>query len=393
MKNIKNIVVISVFFLVIGYFSISSVFEKDRDSSDVENRTLAQRPKMSFMKVATGQYFEEFDKYISDQFYGRDSWVRNYIKMNKDVLKKSKVNGLVMGKDGYLLSFNPYKNLQQQKEQSLPYININANNINELNKFIMEKNKKFYFMGVPTQSIYCWDKYPSYLNNLKEKQMFAEEAFFGKLDKNVNAINMRTYFENSNEENLYYKTDHHWNMNGAYIGYNTLMNKIKLDFNCISDPYEKSDYEVKRIDGFNGGYNRQMFWLHNTEDKMELWYPKYDIPSYKKYVDGKADNKLYYIELVHGKNSYSTYMNGDNGEVIFETNRPYLPNALIFGDSFTNPIEPFVSQHFNTTKILDLRHYKTMNLYQYIDNYNPDVVIMVVNTLDIDGAGGNMSFK
>lgn len=381
------------FLISIYFFPIASILQKDRDISDVENRTLAQMPKMSFLKVATGQFFEEFDKYVSDQFYGRDSWVRSYIKMNKDVLKKSKVNGLVVGKDDYLLFFTPNRNLEEQKKESTPYIKTNVNNINELNKFILEKNKKFYFMAVPTQSVYNFDKYPSYLNNSKEKQLFVEETFFNNLDKSINATNMREPFEQSGESNLYFKTDHHWTMNGSFIGYQKLMGEIRKDFTEISEPYEKNNYEIKRYDKFNGSYNRQMFLLHNVNDGLELWYPKYEVPAFKKYVDGKEDNKIYYEENIGARNSYATYMNGDNSEIIFETNRAHLPNVLIFGDSFTNTVEPFIAQHFNTTRILDLRYYKDMNLYDYINKNNPDAVIMIVNSWDLDGAGGNLSFK
>lgn len=32
-------------------------------------------------------------------------------------------------------------------------------------------------------------------------------------------------------------------------------------------------------------------------------------------------------------------MGGDIGESVITTNRPKLPNILIYGDSFTNPLE------------------------------------------------------
>ena len=82
-------------------------------------------------------------------------------------------------------------------------------------------------------------------------------------------------------------------------------------------------------------------------------------------------------------------MGGDFGETILETNRPNLPDALIFGDSFTNALETLLYASFDETRILDLRHYTEKSLKDYISEYQPDIVLCVQNDTFYYTATGN----
>ena len=75
--------------------------------------------------------------------------------------------------------------------------------------------------------------------------------------------------------------------------------------------------------------------------------------------------------------TYGLYMGGDIAETVIRTDRPELPNALIFGDSFTNPVECLAYYSFNELRSVDLRHYTVQSLSDYIAAYQPDVVLCV----------------
>ena len=70
-------------------------------------------------------------------------------------------------------------------------------------------------------------------------------------------------------------------------------------------------------------------------------------------------------------------MGGDIAETVLRTDRPALPSVLIFGDSFTNPVESLAYYSFNELRSIDLRHYTAQSLRDYIDAYRPDVVLCV----------------
>ncbi|MEI3307114.1 MAG: hypothetical protein V8R40_14525 [Dysosmobacter sp.] len=77
--------------------------------------------------------------------------------------------------------------------------------------------------------------------------------------------------------------------------------------------------------------------------------------------------------------TYNLYMGGDLGETVLEINRQELPDALIFGDSFTNALEALLYASFDETHILDLRHYTNKTLKDYISHYQPDIVLCIQN--------------
>ena len=88
--------------------------------------------------------------------------------------------------------------------------------------------------------------------------------------------------------------------------------------------------------------------------------------------------------------AYEIYMGGDIAETIIKTDRPELPNALIYGDSFTNAAETILYSSFNETRSLDLRHYSAKTLREYIDEYKPNVVICIRDDscfFNMDGNG------
>lgn len=70
-------------------------------------------------------------------------------------------------------------------------------------------------------------------------------------------------------------------------------------------------------------------------------------------------------------------MGGDIAETCIRTDRPSLPTALIFGDSFTNAVESLAYYSFDEMRSVDLRHYKTQSISDYIAAYQPDVVICI----------------
>ena len=94
-------------------------------------------------------------------------------------------------------------------------------------------------------------------------------------------------------------------------------------------------------------------------------------------------------ELDYMPTTYNLYMGGDFAETILDTNRPALPDVLIFGDSFSNALETLLYTAFDETHILDLRHYKEQSLKDYLADYQPDIVLCIQNDTFYYTKGGN----
>ena len=62
------------FCLFLGGLLAAHVFLPDRESSETENRTLAQLPEFSWETLKDGTYTEAIETYFADQFPMRDGW-------------------------------------------------------------------------------------------------------------------------------------------------------------------------------------------------------------------------------------------------------------------------------------------------------------------------------
>lgn len=157
------------------------------------------------------------------------------------------------------------------------------------------------------------------------------------------------------------------------------------------DSCKKTDFEWKSLQNpFLGSSNRKLFGLWNTSDAIQLAYPKENIPFVRTNNGIQVDSTVYTLpenedELV----TYSVYMGGDIGESVITTNRPKLPNILIYGDSFTNPLETLLWTQANELRSIDFRYYTQSTLKDYITEHKPDIVICVRDETAFLSEAGN----
>ena len=89
------------FLAVLLLFGTLNLVLPDRAFSEAENRMLEQKPELRFSGILDGKYMKNFEKYQTDQFFGRDSWI--HIRTAADrLLGKNKSGDVYLGKNGQL---------------------------------------------------------------------------------------------------------------------------------------------------------------------------------------------------------------------------------------------------------------------------------------------------
>jgi hypothetical protein len=395
MKRFGKIILIIMFLAIIFIIPVITKLEKNLEISQFENRRLAEVPVFTMDSLQNGEYFSKWETYLSDHIYGRNNWIKGFTYINMTILGKSNINNIVFGKDGFLLPYFAYDEKYEiiNSEENLSKM---AKQLKELQNKLDQTGGKVYFVGVPSQASYHRTDYPNHLQNKSQLMNKTEKLMFGKLDQlGVPYINMNDVFHRTQGVEYYYKTDHHYNFEGAYATYYEIIKTIQQKDNYkINAPFEKTDLDIVTLSNpFGGSRNRQVYYMFPTKEQIKIAYPKNKI-LYEKFNNGKPDNRLYYLSKNESALiNYSVYMGGDWAETVIRTNNNKLPNLLIFGDSFSNAIEPLIYTHFNETRILDLRYYNKMSLYEYVDEYNPDIVLMVRDDLNYGSLEGNGDFK
>ena len=394
MKRFGKVLFIALFLGMIFVIPLATKLQKNEVISQFENRKLAEAPKLTKAGLLSGEYFGQWETYLSDHIFGRNLWIKAYTYLNMTVLGKDNINNIVLGKEGYLLPFFDYDG-KYDAINSPQNLDEMAQKLKLLQAYLEKKGSCLYFVGIPSQASYHRADYPGHLLNNNQLLNNTEGRLFGNLDKlGVSYINMNTVFHSNETVEYYYKTDHHYNFEGAYATYYEIVKTLQQNSRLkVAPPLEKEDLDIVTLPNpFGGSRNRQVYYMVPTREKIQIAYPKNRI-AYEKYTNGKQDQTLYYTkdntsEMIN----YGVYMGGDWAETVIKTNNDQLSKLLIFGDSFTNAVEPLLFYNFSETRILDLRHYNKMSLYEYINEYQPDAVILMRDDLNYGSLEGNGSF-
>lgn len=389
MKKLGNFVLFIGFLTIILSFGILSLLKTDRTISPVENRQLAQKPALTKESILTGSFFKDFEAYTNDQLIGRDELIKNYtlaqIKMDKSL-----INDIILTDDKWLLKNPAWTPKYKEIDQSMPAVK-------ELSQFLKEQNIEFYFALPPSKTNALSFKLPSHIHTYAKEDV---NYFLDKLPPDVKPIKLMEHFEKQytqqDIQDMYFKTDHHWNMDGAFLGYQYIMNTIKQESSIYKGKeVEKEDYTRTCAKNKNliGSFNNQLYQLIDaTGEKLCYYTPKdgFHFTSVTaKDVNGTMYHlldEIYGVEKQKNTTSYAGYYTNDYPEIVFENNdAPNDVHALILKDSFANAIAPHLAQNFKRTSILDLRHYHEKDVYQYIKDNNINMVLFVYSDSNLSG--------
>lgn len=196
-------------------------------------------------------------------------------------------------------------------------------------------------------------------------------------------------------ERYYYKTDHHWNADGAFVAFQTLMEELGAMF-----PEENIDLEYTRPeqwerhekeDWFLGSLGKRVGTIFGGTDPL-IWYtPRFDtemscvVPKHKALYQGDfaaANIREQYIEEknYYGYNAYCVYIGGDYPLVRHRNLKaPAKLRVLFLKDSFSLPLQAYLSTVFQEIDVIDPRHWTESTIAEYVEWNQPDIVIMATN--------------
>ncbi|CAM4187677.1 hypothetical protein BAMA_24360 [Bacillus manliponensis] len=389
MKKLGNAVLALGFFAIIFSVGIVSWLQTDRTFSPFENRSLAQKPEITKETIADGTFFKEFETYTNDQLFGRDMFIKNYTLAQMN-MNKSIVNDIILTEDQWLLKNPAWETKYDEIDQSLL-------EMEKLAKFAEEKDIELYFASPPSKSNILSFKLPPFITSYgKENAQYFSE----RLPENVTQMFVTKEFEKTytkqEREELMFRTDHHWNMDGAFKSYQYFMNTINKHSSIYNGKeIEEEDFtrtcasDKKLI----GSFNNQLYQLVDPSDEKLCYYtPKGGFPFTKvtaTNVSGTTYHKLddiYGFDKQKSEVTYAGYYTGDYPEIVFENdNADNDIHALILKDSFTNAITPHLALPFKQTSLLDMRHYYEKSVYQYIKDHDINMVIVMYNDSNLSG--------
>ena len=368
MKKISDWFLILGFALFLAAVAAGTLARAGETASYYENRTLAAVPAASGASLRSGAYFDDWETFFTDHAAGRDALLRLNVRLRRTA-GQPVVDEVYWGPEALL----PYVAADRPDDGRIAARAENlADGLSELAALVESYGGRFLYVGVPEQSTYFADQYPVYLRDGQRTRAAERAAFAAALaERNVDLLDLGPVFAASGRtEELYFRTDHHYTVFGALTAYEAIGDRLALP------ALGRGEWTLATLpQPFLGSRNRRLYGLYESADALTYAVPAVPIPFTRTDDGAAADSAVIALPEDGAPVTYEAFMGGDHGETVLSTGRPALPDALIYGDSFTNALETLLYTAFDETRSLDLRHYTAMTLREYIAEHRPDVVI------------------
>lgn len=349
-----------IFILCLILVMIVNFIVPDKKKSDEENRMLESMPRLSLTSITTGDFMEQWEAYMSDQFVGRNVW--RQLKVGFDRLGGSSMeNGVYIGKDGQLL-----------EDIALPDDGQYSANIDAIKSFAETYSDiPVTVMLVPDAASILSSSLPAFASVEDQRQMFSMVE--RGLGDSVNWVDVYSILNSRKAEKLYYKTDHHWTTQGAFYVFRETAAGFGIEGD-VSDDYVS--YTV--TDSFNGVLAAKSGVGLNEKESIEIYVPASgDDDVVVNYVDeAKKTSSLYDSSKLETRDKYAVFFGGNTSVMDIKTVSPSSKRLLVVKDSFANCFIPFLTPYYREIVVVDPRYYSG-TMKDLMDTYRiTDTLIM-----------------
>lgn len=334
-----------------------------RTYSPVEKRELQTRPEISITKVLDGRFQKKYESYLRDQFPGRDHWVSFQTDMEL-FMGKNEIHNVYIGKNHYLLEHYTEKEFDPQQI---------SKNLQALEKFVgkAKQNADVHVMMVPTKSWVLREKLPAFAPHYKEQKFY--DALQQKLEKEDVLIFVEPVLDAHKEEEIYYRTDHHWTTLGAWYAYEQYTKAVggdlqraqgKKKFRCISKDFYGTTYAK-----INYARQADKIEIYEPADKLRVVYN----------MGEKKTKTLYDVSFLKTADQYSVFTGGNQAVLEITGGIKNGKTLLLIKDSFANSILPFLAEDYEKLVVVDLRQLNVSG-DRLLEMFSPTDILILYNS-------------
>lgn len=334
-----------------------------RTYSPVEKRELQTRPEISITKVLDGRFQKKYESYLRDQFPGRDHWVSFQTDMEL-FMGKNEIHNVYIGKNHYLLEHYTEKEFDPQQI---------SKNLQALEKFVgkAKQNADVHVMMVPTKSWILREKLPAFAPHYKEQKFY--DALQQKLEKEDVLISVEPVLDAHKEEEIYYRTDHHWTTLGAWYAYEQYTKAVggdlqraqgKKKFRCISKDFYGTTYAK-----INYARQADKIEIYEPADKLRVVYN----------MGEKKTKTLYDVSFLKTADQYSVFTGGNQAVLEITGGIKNGKTLLLIKDSFANSILPFLAEDYEKLVVVDLRQLNVSG-DRLLKMFSPTDILILYNS-------------
>jgi len=354
-------------------FSLVLLMLPKSDWSENENRQLQTFPKFSFESLANGEYLSDLDDYLTDHFPLRDVFVSLNTRCNM-LLGQREINSVYICDNDFLID----------KYQTPVRTDKILEAFNRLPGAVGDRNVTLLI--APT-AVTVYDDYLPPFAQCADQMETLGQYYSGFSGTTVDVT--PTLLEHKDEQQLYYRTDHHWTTWGAYYAYVELCGTLGLqaipaeafEITCVTEDFCGTTYS--KVNDFSlPGEQILRFSLPGQTLTVA-----YGMPDSASVSAAPGSDGLYNPDYLEQKDKYSYFLDNIHEFISIENPNAQTDRELVvIKDSYANCFIPFLTEHFKRVYVIDPRYYRD-SVIDFINSQEAvtDVLVLYnLGTMDSD---------
>jgi hypothetical protein len=346
-----------VFLAVISLPLVCKLIHFELVSPVREFRAMRERPPSPQNLASLSRYPEKFEGYFNDHFGLRSVLIRGMHLTKGRWLGVSTADNVLRGREGWL--YFTQRPAGTDYDAVRPFTDAELaqwGRVLEARRCYLAQQGIDYVVFVPPdkQTIYP-EHLPKALRSRHHQSRLDQLAAYLREHTQVSFLDVRPQLVIAKQqERIYHVTDSHWNDRGAFVGYQALCGKL-AEHDSRLRPLPRSAFLDVALDE-PGGDLAQMVALENVRHEESLRL----VPLSARFarpcdtaVSPPRDCPLLGIP-------YAT-VGGDSSH----------PRAVMFHDSFTWALAPFLSEHFHRAVFLWTDQFSC----ELVEREHPNIVI------------------
>ena len=270
-----------------------------------------------------------------------------------------------------------------------------AGEIAGFSDYLRERDIPFLYVQLPYKEPLDGQVFPAGVTSYRNSN--ADRLLSRLSAAEVETLDLRPLVNRTPEmlERYFYKTDHHWNGDGAFAAFQEILSRLhesfpdgKIDLTCArADQWERHSIDDwflgawgKRVGTFFGGTDPLIWYTPRFETEMSCAVPVHGWLYRGDFAD--ANIRAQYIEKkdYFGYNAYEVYIGGEYPLVQHRNlDAPSPLKVLWLKDSFTLPLQAFFSTVFQEIDVIDPRYFSECTIAEYVERAQPDIVVLAMN--------------
>ena len=339
----------------------AGILQKDKTFSETEKRVLSSFPHFSLSDVWSGKAEADLESYVQDQMPWRNLWVGLAAYFDYAAGQNGPC-GVYAAADDYIMR-TPTEDNRRNLDANLRY----------LNDFAQKAGKPSYLLVVPQTGYILSDLLP------RGHAEYTDAALLGYIgEKTQNTFTqidcVSPFAAHAQDTQLYYRTDHHWTSEGAFLAANAFLQAAGRP------ALTRAQFEPEAVPGFHGTtYSKLCMWGKPADD-LSLWHIR-GADAHVRVKDlGKDEittaQDVFFRAHLDAYDMYPTYLNG-NHSLTHIVNRTAPEGALLLiKDSFGNTLATLLSAAYREIWMIDLRYYRTQAVSDLLAAHPVDDVLV-----------------